>query len=694
MLCRYYLQIGSDVVTTSSVNCHDVSELVANGAQLEQSWQRKDFGGVVRKYGSRIEFVGDAADLLVDLWNTNYLGSVASFALFTSNNVWQFSEAWQCPLDFSTFVYDGNKVTISCIDNSAASLIKANGGTKNSYQVSQLKSSSPLLYDRVMTQNHVDYMLTGDTISGEETWQQVIVESEQGVISRYWTLPFTIANEQGVVDHESVALASQTGRFWLNDSEGDDFFVQTYRQATLKYDFRNFRIERKYGATDVGYSMTLMLLAWPSTYESLGDASDEGDVTTIVTETLTSTDGRKFAPTLHGECTVNTDMKVTLMIRRGQPGQTIYFNDDEEFWVNTNYAFLDWEARGDSVNMDVIEPSVLLNSILQSVADGKMSISGSIRQTMNGETNLRLDGLKLLAAESARGFDDAYIHTSFNDFAKFMEAVFGYVYVVTDDGTISNNQHVASVEFLHRSDLFTGAVEKTLENVNGFERSVDAARLYSEVNIGYEKKDYENDNRGRDEWNFENYYMTGVTLKESSLELKSPYRADCYGIEEAVAKQSEKESTDKDEDVFLVKCESALEDGHWKIDRNVTITGTFTNTVFNAVLAPIYMVEANKGYIASFCNGLKLSMTRGFRDVVIGGQSVIKNFTFTASDRIFRVNNIKVSTSDQVLPYDLSGLVEFEWNGVAYTGYIESVTLRYQSEDVVEYELIEENYEL
>lgn len=52
---------------------------------------------------------------------------------------------------------------------------------------------------------------------------------------------------------------------------------------------------------------------------------------------------------------------------------------------------------------------------------------------------------------------------------------------------------------------------------------------------------------GRYEWNFTNYYTTGIEVTDSKYELKSPLRADCYGIE-FLADTRGQDTTDKDSD--------------------------------------------------------------------------------------------------------------------------------------------------
>ena len=675
MLCKYYLQIGSSVVTVGDAGCHDVSSFVANSAQLEQSWERKDFGGVIRKYGSRIDFVDEAAELLLAEWHGSYVQSEASFSVHVADNNWRYSEVWQCPLDFSTLTYDGNKVTISCVDNSAAALIKANGATKSSFPVSSLKSSTPMLYDRIVDNNVAEYIMDGNTIEGEDLWQRVIVDEAVAIA---WQPSLKVIDDSGTHDVSYLELDDQIGWFAPSHINSENGFLTVNHDCTLDYDFSDFRVRAirvRNSESPVAQKMDFKIIE----IDGQGVQNVKAFGTSIINPAT-----KQWNCPLNGRLSLRAGTILTLVVSlRNSAGDDVYFTGGSEYWVSTNHGSLRWKSRAAAIDMDVIEPLTLLDKLLENVADGKMVLNGSIRSDIGGFTNERLAGLKILAVESVRGFSDAYIHTSFNQFAQMMESVFGYVYeIIEGDGT-------ALVSFKHRSDMFGAGVAKTLVNVNGFGKSVDASMLYSEVKVGYDVQEYENGNTGNDEWNVENGYITGVAMKQGTLELKCPYRADCYGMEELVVKRSEEEKTEKDEGVFIVKCLPSAYNGHWVIDRSVTISGTYTDTVFNALLSPFLMVEANKGMIASFCEGLRLSTTSGNRNIMIDGVSVSKNFTFTAADRLFRCAKLKVQTDDQELPFDKSGKISFEWHGTTYQGYLRSVKLACQREEPVEYELIE-----
>lgn len=781
MLCKFFLHLNSYVVTVGNGDCYDVSNDVVNWQQLKQSYTRKNLGGVVKNYGSKIEFTGKAYELLVELWRSQYVHARAAFAIHVIDNSWEYHEAWQCPLDFATLTYDGHKVSVNCTEVSAASLIKSNGGTKSSYSVSALRSEYRLLYDRIITRNEAQFMYTGES-TDDPTETKVVVDSNRTYF--YFNLPFYRVDD-GSDAPSLVELDLQNQEKELYGAIGS-YFLEVLEDCLVTFDFRGLKVRvASNGRTgSVGRAR----------FEIRGSQSGRLELYKQDWVYVTFNDDWEMECDINEQIQLYAGEKVRFSIELSYysnftedwtswdlfPGDTIYMNNVRGRVI--------WSSRGEPVDVDVIEPSTLLHRILHTVADGKAYIDGEISSTIGGVTNARLTGTKMLAAESMRGFDDAQIHTSFNQFASFMEAVFGYVYridriernrvdfdsiieysavegklvdgwsgtvvdsihfvqnkgmfvgrlesedqysrlfvdyddymrileMARDDGSWTevlelpvfvdedgvsymydidartlleyHGEEASVVRFMHRSDLFHNEVVKTLESVNEFGFSVDKGRLYSGVNIGYEKQDYNSENRGRDEWNFENYYLTGVELTESKLELKCPYRADCYGMEELVLKRNEEESTDSDEDVFIVKCLASTDNGKWKIDRSLSITGTYTDSVFNGAFSPIYMVEANRGYIASFCDALKLSMTRGYRNVMIGNDSVVKDFAFLASERLFKCGKIEVSTDDLEMSEDKDGLIEFVLNGCRYKGYLQSVEQMCQHDEALEYELIE-----
>ena len=61
------------------------------------------------------------------------------------------------------------------------------------------------------------------------------------------------------------------------------------------------------------------------------------------------------------------------------------------------------------------------------------------------------------------------------------------------------------------------------------------------------------------------------------------------------------------------------EDGQYVVDRDINVEGVYSSTVFNAGLAPVYMVEANRRYLASFTDKLSFASSDGNSEIALDG---------------------------------------------------------------------------
>lgn len=241
--------------------------------------------------------------------------------------------------------------------------------------------------------------------------------------------------------------------------------------------------------------------------------------------------------------------------------------------------------------------------------------------------------------------------------------------------------------FVHRSELFDqNANVKAIDYAREAQYSVEASGIYSSVQIGYDKKDYESIN-GRDEFNFNITYSTGCPVSDKKLSLISKYRADCYGIEFTAQKRGQ-DTTDSDSDqtVFFVlakKSGSALVP-----DRSLTIENALSDAVFNGAFSPMACVAANAGFISKQANNLKLAFasSTGNSNIVIGGQSMSGDITLGAP--LFTCGTLEFSTGDTEPPIDINDIVEVTSGGVTYQGFVKEVSFKYAKSEAVKYKLI------
>ena len=297
----------------------------------------------------------------------------------------------------------------------------------------------------------------------------------------------------------------------------------------------------------------------------------------------------------------------------------------------------------------------------------------------NSEDGIRKDAI-FVNVNDTEYHDEgqAYVTVNSSDLMRYKGAV----------PLLTKDQEAALVTFKHRSEVFKDVVVKKIKLYNEPEYRIEDGRIYSEVQIGYEKQDYDNGNNGYDEFNFTYHYSTGITIKNSTFTLICPFRADCYGFEELAEKRgAEKSSTESDTHVFLINVSSEKVDGKYQINRTLIVEGAYTDTVFNATYAPIFMIEANKSYIGMFAQRLTFASSEGNSNIKIDGRRVSADVKI--SDRLFTCADISITTNDVVLPEDWEGLIEFEWDKYAYFGYLKNVDAGFEREEAFKYDLIE-----
>ena len=378
-------------------------------------------------------------------------------------------------------------------------------------------------------------------------------------------------------------------------------------------------------------------------------------------------------------------VKWTGTLKKGEKLQYAIFNhnplvqghaDLSSLRINTGECGSSWDERGDSYSIDVVRPVTLLDAILKKIFP-ETDVNGSIYESIGDTLNERLRNSYLVAAESIREMSTPRIYTSFSKFCEYMEAVYGYVYIIDEN----------SIQFIHRSDLFSTENRIVIGNVSDFNYTVASDRIYSSVQIGYEKQDYDFGNNGSDEFNFNNTYTTGCTIKDSKLTIMSPYRADCYGFVELAEKRNQDSTTtDSDQQIFIVVAVEG--NSGYDLDRSVDVQGTYTYSVFNALLSPRYMIEANIGYLSSFASELTFASSEANSDIVIDGKKMNENIalgtpTFGLGDISFEMSNVLIEADWN------SSCIELEFEGKEIVGAVNSMEYTLSNIESIKYELIE-----
>lgn len=613
---------------------YDVTDHLKNWEDVEISAKRKDLGGVVRSFSNKFEFVKGAYDLLEAEYLSNYTKASAILVIGVLNDSWGYNEKFRCKLDFSTYQSDGYTISINAIDDSVASIINANKSQVYDIPVSELKEDT-LYYDRMNLNNRVEFGVNPNDPKNEQTDPDIYpIEYTGNYLFPliYMDTNFPVKNKIEVFDNDG----------YVENSNDVTPLIKAISDIKIV-----FRLDFKIRQVEVGVDQQAIypeLLLW---------LFDKNGVR------QTSTKIGYF----DGDNDIHIDYQYTVLMR---PGDYISLFIDSKTLQTLHAKVFDvkeisvsYIGRNKPVNIDVFSPKKLLSSLLSRMG---VSLSGDI---VSGSMPIPW----MMAAESVRGIKDAKVHTSFSKFCDFAKALMGYDYEILDN----------SVRFRHMNDFFVNET-KELDHVSNMELSVDESLIYSGVDIGFDKQEYDEIN-GRDEFHFKSSFSTGLDIKDNILSLISPYRADCYGLEFlANERDEESKDTDSDNDIFIVH---ARKDG----DRLVlvreenggaiyAVTGVlFSDTIFNASYSPRNMLLVNKERLGICTDYLSFTASDGNSSISIGGVSETLPISLPVNDRRIRIDKVSLETPGlSPFPGNYRGKLSFSYAGRSYEGWVSEIT--------------------
>ena len=642
---------------------YEATDDLKNWDDFELAYKRSNYDGVIRSFSTKFEFVNRSYELLKEEFAKNYLSSKAGIAFYKRNNSWNWDKIFHCTLDFGTYSEDGMVVSINAVDDNLSAIIKAKRNILYEYPVADLYTRS-LNYDGLKFQYEAKYVLGGNTYESDGVQYVNITKVFGGTYA--YTIPIYKLSNSELPSLDSPIIFSDA-QFTESSLEEGVPFAEALADVHIDFNFTTDYYVHIYEGIVKNIKLRIFKKDSGGAIEDVWSHYSDGFykyINEIIPIDLIK--GQK----------VYFMMELTF----GAPISEGSFTKNVVDVVFPNFSLgISFMSRINTVNIDVISPITVLGKLLDSMTDSTETYSGLIDDYDPRMSMDRLSTSYIMAAESARGLPNAKLYTSYKKFCDWMEAEFGYVPVINEN----------TVTFMHRDKLFTSTVVKDLgTEINDYEFSVNDSLIYSSVKVGYDKEDYDSVN-GRDEFRFTNEFSTGLNLRDNTLSLISPYRADAYGIEFLVQKRGEDTTdNDSDNDVFFVSCD---QDGvNLKLYRAYTpsqLSGLLSpETMFNFQYSPRFMLEANKKYIGSCTGMLKFTSSDGNSDVAING--VKETDDFPTSGRLFTVSEVEVKTSDMSTPNDLTGLVSFSNKGEIITGYIKQMSLNVAKEKAATYTLI------
>lgn len=699
MLTKYTLTIGETEHVVPD-------ECLENWDEISFSLKRTDYSGVMRSFSTKFVFVGAIAELLWDLYLQDGVKASALVAVYTFTNRHTWHKQFEESLDFSKLEYEEGKLSINALDNTLGAIIKAKKGVKYEMPLSSFQDEllpTRVLITRLELKSYAVWYFRWENNYYAEDLGSICLtlnDDKSAVVSKACLEPFTESNgDDGNPDNSFFLKSHQyqsqftahiygTVRCYLDPAQYGEARTGSAHQSQMQV-VQNTEDEQ-------GYNHRTVTMIWHDDVTKRGITNQQNNIvggslevvtsdpsnlpTTGVVEGFIAIVGTVQYPTTPEFWTDNTvyEYNGSEWMSAGAPEN--YYVDrsidmdvtigPDQMYANTYIGlavtrkmFL---GEGSYMHVDWSDPleqqrSVLSVSPIQLLTKIMSNIAPDASVTIVPDDEGLLASTALICGEELRLIPDAKFYTTFKDFCDFMECIFGYTY------NISGN----SIVFSPRPAVFIDEVVKVIGLYEGFSFSVSEDMIYSEVDIGFAKKEY-GEIDGRYEKNFTNYYYTGFDITDKKFTMVSKYRADSYGIE-FTARKSEGKSTDNkaDEDIFFV---------HYTTTGGMKVYEPDDNDVYN----PSLCLERNAAFLAAMANGKEMTFSMTSSD----GDNTLEDVTVDEGDNLFTVGTIEFTTPDLEIPGNTNALVQIDHEGFRYVGFINELEARYGRENGVEYKLI------
>jgi hypothetical protein len=647
---------------------YDVSNNISNWKKLELALKRDGTSGVFHQLTFPFEFVSDAYDILKSIFDANTCRAVADICLFIRRDDWMWQpDSYYAPqifsLDFTTYERTDTKIAIETKRATLYDHLKNKGKVVYDIPVPEIKEQKPWQFDRISLENKIVFRCTTDV--GERA--DLVGEGYRCMGVTYEKTEIGVEDKMFI---QTVAY-NKTPQPDINGRDGTACFMWLSGSSDGTWVYCDINIS---GTVEVrGLENQVNTLSLVLVLESL-----EGDPLFDIMTCNIPIDQNT------GRGVVEWQESKRFLINKG--GWGCYLLIRHSMWGENEYqcyfdldgtmTFL-YDGRNRPVAVDVFHPRTLLQTLVDRMTGTQNTYPAEI-ESFNDDPD---DLIMMSAAESIRGIapsdesEGAKVHTSYESFLEWMN-VFGY------------EEHIAAsaLSLRKRAKGFRGdltAVVLGEEECADLKEYASGDYLYSGVKIGYSRKDIENANV-RFEFNGQHDYATDLNLSDNILELISPYRADCYGIE-FLAQEREKTTTDNraDKDLFLIHVKEGAHE--YQTVKNVfggnTLIsigdGTVNDTMFNGGLNPFGLLKRNEDLIGVSVTALQFTASDANAEIEIDGQRINVDCDIPAGAGLFDPVMYDVASRNwQRLPEGerINGVVKFKYKDASYEGYISEIT--------------------
>lgn len=436
MLTKFYLTIDNE---TRELGFDELR----NWEDISCSYKRSDYDGVLRTFTSQFEFVGGAKTLLEDLYLRDGIGASAVISIYTMTDRWEWEKRYECTLDFTTISWERDAISLNCVDNDIAAVVKAGKGTKYELLIGEdIQKDETFAFDRLEMVESATYEFTEGPSNEDVT--DIIV-------------PFTTAELPWVGNVGSEIVVN--GNVYFTDDqkhEADSFLLRAEKDVNVTLEYAISWKMHQDTTTRVNLALRVMRNGAEVQTTHLcfiGNARMTNHGSFSSPASLPAIDGSQN-PVDTWWATVNDKVwavrytgygyewystgtnadtyffrevkgSATVSLKAGDTLQLVDTDGVGNVRVVTSQLAFSWRSKGDRVLIDSFYPV----NVAKAVVDRMAADTDPIGVTISRK-DPRIINTVILAAESARGITGAKLYTSFSEFCDWMSAVFGYTYYI------------------------------------------------------------------------------------------------------------------------------------------------------------------------------------------------------------------------------------------------------------------------
>lgn len=654
--------------------------LISGGVQTfienaPNQWNQQEFSnkrdleyfGLIKNYVTELEFVRDSARLIRQQLYENGVDAAMRLRIERLNkSTREYFVQYEGDVDFSTAEDELTKVIANLIDGGVTAKVQAYRNVK---------------YEYPFTEN--DVRLNLGTVNVNE-WARFFAagNGENSGPQSTNAASFILAtqnNESSIVlggiepkDQEFVAnVRPSVPQYDFSTSSNYFFKANVTKQVRIRGSMR-IKVRQ---IKDLWYQINIV-----------DSSSPIGSGAAFLFSTFTGRDqDETFEQVYNFDLTMNVfaGRNYFLVVERASIPSS---GNITPYYINVIQSTIDltYTDSTEPVTVDAKKPNILFKEMVSKMNGVDTDVQSFLLDNW--------DNLLVTSGNAIRTFSDATIKSSFDSFYRSVRSILSAGYGVQNGlPTIEEIGY-----FFDDTELIQDFGE-----VSDIKIAPLTDVMNSSIKVGYEKYDYEIE-QGLEEFNNGQEYSTPIVRVQTTLDIRSEYRADQYGIDQIRIREIQRlanvNNTDipSDNDVFVVLCYKEPVNGMYQpigpeyFDSYPQGVSVRANS-YNYLLSPKHNLIRNMSFIKSMFYGLNAAGSIDFQSADKNANLVVvKDGVMTAErsnlnladypDRLFLPFTVEFNTDYKTSIQDLintniNGVVRFMYQGVQMEGFIYSVEL-------------------